>query len=97
MTEAEKELIDIKFDNLAVLLKSSEEAICNKVSGLESKFEETRSIVNDHVGWHNSINRSIAGSTVKYGLVAFVVVVILVIVLGAKDGIIASVLAKALG
>lgn len=101
MTKEEHVLIESQFKGLAKLfetqLKASEDVICGKVISLQDKFEETKSVVDNHVDWHNSLNRSIAGSTVKYGLIVFALVVVVVVVLGVKEGIITTILTKMIG
>jgi hypothetical protein len=94
MDNAEHELLELQFKNLGKLfdekLKGVESTICGKVDGLESKFEETKSVVNNHVEWHNGLNRKIAGWTVKGGISLFLVIAVIAMILGVKGGVLAS-------
>jgi len=101
MTTEECALIESQFENLAKLfetqLKSSQEVICGKMISLQEKFGETKVVVDEHIYYHNSLNRRIVGFTLKSGLMLFIFIVFVVIVLGVKDGVVPLILAKMLG
>ncbi len=101
MIKEEYVLIESQFKGLATLfetkLKASEGVICGKVSSLQEKFEETKSVVDDHVCYHNSLNRRIAWASIKGGVVLFIFIVCVVLILGMKDGVIPLLMVKMLG
>lgn len=101
MTEAEKELIELKLDGLGELfevkLKASEEVICNKMTAIEEKFTVTKQTINEHIAWHNNLNKKIVGYTVKGVLLVLLITVITTFILGFKDGILTSAIVKMIG
>jgi hypothetical protein len=101
MNDAERELIETKFDGLAELfevkLNASVKAICEKVSGIYEKFTVTKQTIDEHIDWHNNLNKKIVSYTIKTIFVILVITVITTFVLGFKDGIIPAVLAKMIG
>ena len=101
MTKEERNIMEQQFGNLAELfetkLQASEKVICERVSGLEKTMTFTKAKVDTHVEWHNSLNRRITGGLIKYMCLTLAITVLVVFVLGMKDGIIPAVIAKVIG
>jgi hypothetical protein len=101
MNDAEKELIETKFEGLAELfevkLSASVEAICEKVTGVEKNTAVTKKSLDDHLDWHNNLNKKIVGVTIKAVVVVLAVTVITTLVLGFKDGFLTAAVAKMIG
>jgi len=101
MNDAEKELIETKFSGLAELfevkLSASVEAICEKVNDIDGKFTATKQTIDEHVDWHNNLNKKIVSCTVKTIFIVLALTVVTTLVLGFKDGFIPAALAKMIG
>lgn len=101
MTKDERILIEAQFKSLASLfevkLKASEEVICSRVTGLESQSLETKKVIDKHVEWHDTLNKSIVRDTLKGAVTVGIIVVVLIFILGVKEGLITTVLAKVIG
>jgi hypothetical protein len=98
MTEAEKELIEGKFNSLGELvevkLNSSVQVICEKICNIENQFNDSKQKLNNHIDWHNTLNRRIVGGTIKFGVGLLIIVACISIFLGFKDGTIMTIIAK---
>lgn len=101
MNDAEKELIETKFSGLAELfevkLNASVKAICEKVTETDKKFTETKQTIDEHVDWHNNLNKKIVSYTVKTVFIVLAFTVVTTLVLGLKDGFIPAAIAKMIG
>jgi len=101
MTNDEKVLIETQFKSLAdlfeVKLKASEDIVCEKLMRFEEKFDGMKKVVDEHVEWHNNFNRKVVGFTFKGGMTLFVIIAVIALVVGVKDGFITAVLAKVIG
>lgn len=101
MNDAEKELIETKFSGLGELfelkLNASVKAICEKVAGIDGKFTETKQTIDEHIDWHNNLNKKIVSYTIKTVLFVLAFTVVTTLILGFKDGIIPAAIAKMIG
>ncbi len=101
MTQDERSLIETQFSNLAEMFELKitllEKNLCKEIKGAVVIAEDTRTSLVTHVQWHENIKDKIISFTVKGGLYAFGGVAVIALILGLKEGLIPSFIAKIVG